>query len=140
MNVVFSPQVKNGRRMKERENKQYSVQLDPEVVKKIDYYAKKYDIARGKLMRNLIVIGLDDMNILHKAGILKAAHFTDKVVTTIKNLINSEKIYVGKDGKLKIETKKTGKLWHRHKLHLADQIRKEERLSSHKAWKELIDN
>ncbi|MBP9023969.1 MAG: hypothetical protein KBH06_12260 [Spirochaetes bacterium] len=110
MNVVFSPQVKNGRRMKERENKQYSVQLDPEVVKKIDYYAKKYDIARGKLMRNLIVIGLDDMNILHKAGILKAAHFTDKVVTTIKNLINSEKIYVGKDGKLKIETKKTGKL------------------------------
>lgn len=89
--------------MKERENKQYSVQLDPEVVEKIDYYSKKYDIPRSKLMRNLIVVGLDDMNILHKAGILKAVQFKEKVVTTIKNLIKSEKIYVGKDGRLKID-------------------------------------
>ena len=54
-------------------------------------------------MRNLIIIGLDDMNILHKAGILKTIQFKDKVVSTIKNLIKSEKIYLGKDGKLKIE-------------------------------------
>lgn len=89
--------------MSERENKQYSVQLDPEVIEKIDYYAKKYDIPRSKLMRNLILVGLDDMTVLHKAGIIKTVQFADKVVTTIKNLINNEKIYVGKNGKLKIE-------------------------------------
>jgi predicted DNA-binding protein len=88
--------------MSERENKQYSVQLDSEVIEKIDFYAKKYDIPRGKLMRNLIIIGLDDMNILHKAGILHAVQFTDKVVTAVKNLISGEKIYVGENGKLKI--------------------------------------
>jgi predicted DNA-binding protein len=88
--------------MSERENKQYSVQLDSEVIEKIDFYAKKYDIPRGKLMRNLIIIGLDDMNILHKAGIFQAVQFTDKVVTAVKNLISGEKIYVGENGKLKI--------------------------------------
>lgn len=89
--------------MNERENKQYSVQLEPEIIEIIDSYAKKYDIPRSKLMRNLIIIGLDDMNILHKAGILKTIQFKDKVITTIKNLIKGEKIYIGKDGKLKIE-------------------------------------
>jgi len=89
--------------MNERESKQYSVQLDQDIIEKIDYYAKKYDIPRSKFMRNLIIIGLDDTNILHKAGILKTIQFKDKVVTTIKNLIKGEKIYVGKDGKLKIE-------------------------------------
>jgi predicted DNA-binding protein len=89
--------------MSDRENKQYSIQLEPEIIEKIDYYAKKYDISRSKLMRNLIISGLDDMKILHKAGILKTVQFTDKVVTTIKNLIKGEKIYIGKNGKLKIE-------------------------------------
>jgi predicted DNA-binding protein len=89
--------------MSDRENKQYSIQLEPEIIEKIDYYAKKYDLTRSKLMRNLIISGLDDMNILHKAGILKTVQFKDKVVTTIKNLIKGEKIYIGKNGKLKIE-------------------------------------
>jgi len=103
MNVLFYCQIQKGDFMTERESKQYSVQLDTEIIKKIDYYAKEYNIPRSKLMRNLIIIGLDDMNILHKAGVLKTIQFKDKVVTTIKNLIKGEKIYVGKDGKLKIE-------------------------------------
>jgi predicted DNA-binding protein len=89
--------------MTERENKQYSVQLDSEIIEKIDYYAKKYDIPRSKLMRNLIMVGLDDMTVLHKAGIIQTVQFADKVITTIKNLIINEKIYIGKNGKLKIE-------------------------------------
>ncbi len=88
--------------MNERPNKQYSIQLEPEVIEKIDYYAKEYNLTRSQLMRNIIIAGLDDFNILHKAGIMKAIQFADKVVTTIKNLINGEKIYIGENGKLKI--------------------------------------
>jgi len=51
--------------MSERETNNIQ-SIGSEVIEKIDFYAKKYDIPRGKLMRNLIIIGLDDMNILHK--------------------------------------------------------------------------
>jgi len=89
--------------MTERDNKQYSVQLEPEIIAKIDYYAKEYGLTRSKLMRNLIITGLDDMNILHKAGVLKMIQFKDKVVMTIQNLINDKKLYVGKNGNLKVK-------------------------------------
>jgi predicted DNA-binding protein len=95
--------MKGERIMNERPKKQYSVQLESEVIDKIDYYANEYNLTRSQLMRNLIVTGLDDMGILQKAGILKAAQFTDKVVTAIKDLIRGEKIYMGENGKLKIK-------------------------------------
>jgi len=89
--------------MKERPKKQYSVQLESDIIEKIDYYAKEYDLTRSQMMRNLIISGLDDATILHKAGVLKVVKFADKVVNTIKVLVRNEKIYVGKDGKLKIK-------------------------------------
>ena len=56
----------------ERPRKQYNVQLEDEVVERIDKRAATLDLPRSQVMRNLIMVGLEDAEILNKTGVIPA--------------------------------------------------------------------
>ncbi|HPQ45331.1 MAG TPA: ribbon-helix-helix protein, CopG family [Syntrophales bacterium] len=85
-----------------RPKKQYTVQLEPETIEAIDKLAEKHSLTRSQIMRNLIVTGLEDAMILDKVGALKLAQVTDQVVTKIKELFQSGKVRVDKEGRLNL--------------------------------------
>lgn len=49
---------------------QYTVQLDPEFVKRIDEMAKKLDLSRNQLMRNFLESAYEDAKMLDNIGLL----------------------------------------------------------------------
>jgi len=49
---------------------QYTVQLDPEFVKKLDKMANKYGLHRSQLMRNFLESAYEDAAVLDKMGII----------------------------------------------------------------------
>ncbi|HOI75763.1 MAG TPA: ribbon-helix-helix protein, CopG family [Syntrophales bacterium] len=57
----------------ERPRKQYTVQIEDDVIERIDRLAAEMDLSRSQLMRNLIMIGLEDAEILNKTPLMKVA-------------------------------------------------------------------
>ena len=55
----------------ERLKKQYNVQLEDEVVERIDKLAEMLYLSRSQLMRNFILMGLEDGEILNRTGVLR---------------------------------------------------------------------
>jgi hypothetical protein len=78
---------------------QYTVQLDPELVGKIDKMAKDLGLTRSQLMRNLIESGYEDALLLDKIGLLGAFKFGKDFIRNIRFQIASGEItYTEKDG------------------------------------------
>lgn len=63
--------------MKRKE--QYTVQLDPEFVEKLDKLANKLGLTRSQLMRNLLINGYEETVVLDKLGLVAAVKFGQKV-------------------------------------------------------------
>ncbi len=82
---------------------QYTVQLEPEFVDKLDRMAAKFNLSRSQLMRNLMESGYDDAVMLDKIGLIAALKFGQKMVRGIKEGIASGKITFDKEGELKIK-------------------------------------
>jgi len=51
---------------------QYTVQLEPEFVERLDKMAAKLELSRSQLMRNLLKTAYDDAVIYDKLGVFKA--------------------------------------------------------------------
>jgi predicted DNA-binding protein len=83
--------------------KQYTVQLDPEFVEKIDKMAEKLGLSRSQMMRNLMKSGLEDAVTLERFGLFSAFRLGQKVMKKIKEGIASGRIRLTKEGDLKIE-------------------------------------
>jgi len=54
------------------DNVKAQTRVRPESMEKVDYYAAKLGITRGKLIRNMIESSLDDLRLFELLGILKA--------------------------------------------------------------------
>ncbi len=61
------------------EKKNFTVQLEPELVVEIDKLAEKLGISRGQLMRNCIISGFDDALMLDKLGISQAINYRHRL-------------------------------------------------------------
>ncbi len=86
-----------------KSKEQYTVQLDPEFVKKIDRMAEKLGLSRSQLMRNLMESAYEDFLILEKIGLLTAFKFGEKIIRNFKHGVASGKITFNKDGELNIK-------------------------------------
>ncbi len=62
-----------------RKKEQYTVQLEPEFVEKLDKLADVLGLTRSQLMRNLLKTAYEDAAILHKIGLIPAVQFARKV-------------------------------------------------------------
>lgn len=71
----------------ERPRKQYTVQLEDDVIERIDCLAEKVGVNRSQFMRNLIMVGLEDAEILNRTGFIDAIKISrdirDKFLTDI---------------------------------------------------------
>ena len=72
--------------MKKKE--QYTVQLEPEFVDKLDHLANELGLTRSQLMRNLLKTAYEDAAILHKIGLIPAVQFGKRIKEFKDKLIN----------------------------------------------------
>ena len=73
-----------------KDTERITISLDKEVKEKLDEYAKLYDIPTSRLARNMVYVGLDQVNFLHRCGFGHVARGMDKFKELFQNLIESE--------------------------------------------------
>ena len=81
---------------------QYTVQLDPDFVAKLDVLADKVGVSRSQLMRNLMESAYEDTVMLESIGLIAAFKFGQKLIKEIKKKIASGNISLDENGELKI--------------------------------------
>lgn len=84
---------------------QYTVQLDPEFVSKLDKMAEKLNLSRSQLMRNLMESGYEDAVMLEKIGLIAAFKFGQKLISKIREGIATGRITLDEKEGLKIKDK-----------------------------------
>lgn len=84
---------------------QYTVQLEPQFVAKLDKMAEKIGVSRSQLMRNLLESAYEDALMLDRIGLIAAFHFGQKMVKKIKEGIATGRITFDETGELKIREK-----------------------------------
>jgi hypothetical protein len=86
----------------ELRTKVITVKVTPSELKKIDRYAKKLKINRSQIVRNLVEVGMDDMDLMNSTGLLTMALKGVDLLSKIKNSLENDKYQV-EDGKVTIE-------------------------------------
>jgi predicted transcriptional regulator len=85
-----------------RLKKQYTVQLEDDVIERIDQLAKKLGHNRSQMMRNLLLQGLADGEMVAKTGIFSAVMFSKNILSKFKEAAIHGKIFLDKNGDLKM--------------------------------------
>jgi hypothetical protein len=85
-----------------RLKKQYTVQLEDEVINRIDKLAEKLGHNRSQMMRNLLLQGLTDGEMIDKTGIFSAVIFSKNILGKFKEALLQGKIFLDKNGDLKM--------------------------------------
>ncbi|OQC29190.1 MAG: Ribbon-helix-helix protein, copG family [Deltaproteobacteria bacterium ADurb.Bin072] len=80
---------------------QYTVQLEPEFVEKLDKIADDLGISRSQLMRNFLEYAYDDAMMLDKLGMFSTLKFGQKLIKKIKEGLSTGRIFIDKDGEIK---------------------------------------
>jgi metal-responsive CopG/Arc/MetJ family transcriptional regulator len=62
---------------------QFTVMLKPSLVEEIDKFAEKAELSRSHLMANLIEMGLEDVKILDKMGLIDAVKAGKKIINSL---------------------------------------------------------
>ena len=71
-----------------KNTEQYTVQLDPEFVKKLDEMAKKLDLSRNQLMRNFLENSYEEAKVLDAIGLLPLFKMVrDKFIKSKKTIV-----------------------------------------------------
>jgi len=85
-----------------RPKKQYTVQLEDDVVARIDKLADKLGHSRSQMMRTLLLQGLEDVETVNKTGIFDAVIFSRNILSKIKEAVLKGDLTLDKNGKLKM--------------------------------------
>jgi hypothetical protein len=85
-----------------RPKKQYTIQLEDDVIKKIDRLAEKLEHSRSHLMRTLLLQGLEDAELIDKTGFFTAVMFSRGILNKFKEAVLKGKITLDKNGELKM--------------------------------------
>lgn len=86
-----------------RRLKQYGIQLEDDVVLRIDKMAKKLNQPKSLMMRNLILCGLKEMEFLPQAGIIDAVVFSDNIMNKVKSALLKGNLVLDENDELKIQ-------------------------------------
>lgn len=89
--------------MRKRKLKQYGIQLEDDVMARIDKLAKKLNQPRSLVMRNLMLGGLKDMEFFQSTGIIDAVVFSDNIMNMVKTALLKGKLTLDEDNELKME-------------------------------------
>jgi predicted DNA-binding protein len=89
--------------LRKRKLKQYGIQLEDNVVERIDKLAKRLNQPRSLVMRNLVLGGLKDMEFLHKTGIIDAVVFSDNIMNKVKSALLKGILVLDENDELTIE-------------------------------------
>lgn len=85
-----------------RLKKQYNVQLEDDVVERIDKLAAKLDHSRSQMMRNLLLRGLEDAEIIDMTGVFSAVMFSRDLIKKFKEAALRGKITLDEKGDIKM--------------------------------------
>jgi hypothetical protein len=85
-----------------RLKKQYTVQLEDDVINRIDKLAEKLGHSRSLMMRTFLIQGLDDAEMLNKTGLFDAVLFSKKILTKFKEAVLNGEFSLDKNGNLKM--------------------------------------
>jgi len=85
-----------------RRLKQYGLQLEDNVVSRIDRLAKKLNQPRSLVMRNLIMSGLNDAEVIQKSGIIDTVIFSNNIITKIKSALLKGRLILNENDELQI--------------------------------------
>lgn len=85
-----------------RPKKQYTVQLEDDVVARIDKFAEKLGHSRSLMMRTLLIQGLEDVEIVNKTGIFDAVMFSRNILSKFKEAVLKGDLTLDKNGNLKM--------------------------------------
>jgi hypothetical protein len=69
---------------KEEKKVQYTVMIEPSLIKEIKELAKKQKMPPGTLARNCLKIGLDDVRMFERAGIIRLVGSSRRQVEKMK--------------------------------------------------------
>ncbi|MCE5275780.1 MAG: ribbon-helix-helix protein, CopG family [Deltaproteobacteria bacterium] len=84
---------------------QVSIQLDTRLIKKIDAKAKKLNLSRSQLLRNLIETAYEDMVVLDALGLLTITNIGKKIINKIKLGLSSGKYTINEEGEIDVKKK-----------------------------------
>jgi predicted DNA-binding protein len=82
----------------ERPRKQYNVQLEDDVIERVDKLAEKFELNRSQILRNFILMGLEDAEILNKTGVLTVIKIGREIRQKFIEDILGGKLILGKKG------------------------------------------
>ncbi len=88
----------------ERPRKQYNVQLEDEVIERIDKLAGKFELNRSQILRNFILMGLEDAEILNKTGVLTVLKIGQAIRKKFIEDIVGGKLALDKNNKWKVNS------------------------------------
>jgi len=84
---------------------QVSIQLDTRLIKKIDAKAKKLNLSRSQLLRNLIETAYEDLVVLDAWGLLTITNIGKKIINKIKLGLSSGKYTINEEGDIDVKKK-----------------------------------
>lgn len=79
-----------------------TVKVTESELKRIDYYVEKIKTSRSQLIRNLVMSGLTDMELMNRTGLLTMALKGVDLLDHIRKSLGKDKYQV-KDGKVIID-------------------------------------
>ena len=85
-----------------RRLKQYGIQLEDQVIARINKLAKRLNQPRSLVMRNLIMGGLKELELLSQAGIIDVMVFSDSIMSKVKNALLKGELVLDENDELKI--------------------------------------
>lgn len=103
MNVYYIQTHSWGGYAMTRLKKQYTVQLEDDIIERIDRLANKLGHSRSQMMRTFMIQGLDDAEMIDKTGIFSAVTFSKEIITKVKEAALKGKLYIDKKGELKMD-------------------------------------
>jgi predicted DNA-binding protein len=68
-----------GREMEEKRKYEVRIRLTKEEMERVEKVAKKLNIPKAKLMRNLTLAGLEDAELLNKLGLFDIVKMIEKI-------------------------------------------------------------
>jgi predicted DNA-binding protein len=85
-----------------RRLKQYGIQLEDQVIARINKLVKKLNQPRSLVMRNLVLGGLKELEFFPQAGIIDAVVFSDNIMSKVKNALLKGVLVLDENDELKI--------------------------------------
>ncbi len=89
----------------ERTRKQYSVQLEDEIVERVDKLAEKIGVTRSQMLRTALITGLEEGEFLNRTGVITIVKFGMDLKEKFFTDFLSGKLKLNKKGDWEVEKK-----------------------------------